>query len=106
MPLDPKAQQVMAQMAALGFPPAHTVTPVQARINSKARPRAAGPEVAKVQDLLIPAPGPALQARLYTPAGRGPFPILMWFHGGGWVQGDLDSADATARHLTVGAGCV
>jgi acetyl esterase len=106
MPLDPQAQQVMAQIAALGFPPVYTVTPVRARINFKARPLAAGPEVAKVQDLLIPGPGPSIPVRLYTPAGRGPFPILVWFHGGGWVVGDLDSADATARHLTVGAGCV
>jgi acetyl esterase len=82
------------------------VAPVQARLNFKARPRAAGPEVAKVQDLMIAGPGPSIPVRIYTPAGRGPFPILVWFHGGGWVVGDLDSADATARHLTVGAGCM
>ena len=96
----------MAQLAALGFPPAYTVTPVQARINNKARPRAAGPEVAKVQDLLIPGPGPSYSgAHLHACSSRS-LPILVWFHGGGWVTGDLDTADATARHLTVGAGCV
>lgn len=96
----------MAQMAALGFPPVHMVTPVQARINNKARPRAVGPEVAKVDNRFIPGPGPAIPVRIYTPAGPGPFPVLVWFHGGGWVIGDLDGADATSRHLTVGAGCV
>jgi len=106
MPLDPQAQQVIEQMAALGFPPAHTVSPEQARLNNKARPRAAGPEVARVDDRRIPGPGPEIPVRLYTPAGAGPFPILAWFHGGGWVIGDLDTADATARHLCVGAGCV
>ena len=106
MPLDPQAKQVMEQLAALGFPPPHTVSPEQARLNAQARPKAAGPEVAKVEQRSIPGPGPALPVRIYTPAGAGPFPILAWFHGGGWVIGDLDSADATARHLAVGAGCV
>ena len=49
MPLDPQAKHVMEQLAALGFPPPHTVSPAQARSNAKARPRAAGPEVAKVE---------------------------------------------------------
>ena len=106
MPLDPQAQQVMNQVAALGFPPPHMVTPTQARINAKARPRAVGPDVASVTERSIPGPGSDLAVRIYTPAGNGPFPLLVWFHGGGWVVGDLDMADATARHLTVGAGCV
>ena len=106
MPLDPQAKHVMEQLAALGFPPPHTVSPEQARSNAKARPRATGPEVAKVEQRTIPGPGSEIPVRIYTPAGPGPFPILAWFHGGGWVIGDLDSADPTARHLAVGAGCV
>src|SRR5215831_13881133 len=106
MPLDPQAKQVMEQLAALGFPPPHTVSPEQARMNAKARPRAAGPEVARVENRRIPGPGSDIPVRIYTPAGAGPFPILAWFHGGGWVVGDLESADPTARHLSVGAGCV
>jgi acetyl esterase len=106
MPLDPQAQKVLEQLAALGLPPNHTVSPAQARINAKARPRAAGPEVAKVEDRQIPGSGPAVPVRIYTPVGPGPFPVLVWFHGGGWVIGDLESADPTARHLAVGAGCV
>jgi acetyl esterase len=106
MPLDPQAKQVMEQLAALGFPPPHTVSPEQARLNAKARPRVAGPEVARVEQRSIPGPGPAILVRIYTPTGTGPFPILVWFHGGGWVLGDLDSADPTARHLAMGADCV
>jgi len=106
MPLDPQAKQVMEQLAALGFPPPHTVSPEQARLNAKARPKTAGPEVARVEQRNIPGPGPAIPVRIYTPTGAGPFPILVWFHGGGWVVGDLDMADATARHLAVGAGCI
>ena len=106
MPLDPQAKAVMDQVAALGFPAAHTVSPQQARANAQARPRAAGPEVARVENRTIPGPDSQLPVRIYTPPGNGPFPALVWFHGGGWVVGDLESADATARHLTLGAGCV
>jgi acetyl esterase/lipase len=106
MPLDPQAKQVLEQIAALGLPPNHLVSPAQARINMKSRPRAAGPEVARVEDRLIPGPGVDIPVRIYTPTGSGPFPTLVWFHGGGWVVGDLETADPTARHLTVGAKCV
>jgi len=106
MPLDPQAQQVLDLIAELGLPPNHTVSPEEARINAAARPRAAGPEVAKVEDRKISGSGAAIPVRIYTPAGPGPFPILVWYHGGGWVIGDLESADASARHLTVGAECV
>ena len=83
MPLDPQAQTVIEQLAALGLPPTHTVSPEQARINAKARPRAAGPEVARVENRRIPGPGLDIPVRMYTPTGAGPFPILVWFHGGG-----------------------
>jgi acetyl esterase len=106
MPLDPQAQRVLEQIAALGLPPNNLVSPEQARINMKSRRRAAGPEVGKVEERHISAPGVEIPVRIYTPVGPGPFPILVWFHGGGWVVGDLDTADPTARHLTVGAGCV
>jgi acetyl esterase len=106
MPLDPQAKQVLEQIAALGLPPSHLVSPSQARINMKSRPRAAGPAVARVEDRLIPSAGVDIPVRIYTPTGTGPFPILVWFHGGGWVVGDLETADPTARHLSVGASCV
>ena len=106
MPLDPQAQEVLDQLAALGLPPNHTLTPEEARANQLARPRAAGPEVANVEDRAIPGSGARIPLRIYTPEGTGPFPVLSWFHGGGWVLGNLDTADATPRHLAVGAGCV
>lgn len=106
MPLDPQAKAVMDQLAALGFPPNHTVSPEEARANGRARPRAKGPEVGKVEDRSIPGPESTVPVRIYTPLGSGSFPALVWFHGGGWVVGDLDSADATARNLSLGANCV
>ena len=106
MPLDPQIMQVMEQVAALGLPAAHTVSPAEARANAKLRPRAPGPEVAKVEDRNIPGPNGDVPVRIYTPEGDGPFPILAWYHGGGWVVGDLESADGSARNLCVGGQCV
>ena len=69
-------------------------------------PAPPGPEVARVEDRTIPGPAGEIPVRIYTPSGVGPFPALAWYHGGGWVVGDLDTADATARHLCVKADCV
>ncbi|MCZ6614244.1 MAG: alpha/beta hydrolase [Chloroflexi bacterium] len=106
MPLDPQAQAVLDQLAALNLPPNYTVTPSEARANAKLRPSVPGPEVSAVEARVIPGPVGDVPVRIYTPAGAGPFPVLVWFHGGGMVLGDLDMADGTARHLCVGAGCV
>lgn len=61
--------------------------------------------VVRVRDLSINSHGRRLPLRLYTPAGPGPFPVLMFFHGGGWVTGDLDTHDGFCRHMCEWAGC-
>ena len=106
MPLDPQIVNVMEQVAALGFPAAHTVSPQEARANAKLQARAPGPDVANVADQTIPSPDGDVPVRIYTPEGDGPFPILAWFHGGAWVVGDLESADGVARSLCVGGQCL
>ena len=106
MPLDPQVEKVMEQVAALGLPAPNTVSPAEARANALMRPRATGPDVAKVENRTIPGPDGEVPVRIYTPEGDGPFPILAWYHGGGWVIGDLESADGTARNLCVGGKCV
>ena len=104
MPLDPQAIAVLKQMA--NAPPVNTLTPEQARINFEARPREAGPEVAKVEDCSVPGTGGGIPVRIYTPAGTGPFPAVLWFHGGGWVVGSIDGQDAACRHLANASECV
>ncbi|RAY11119.1 alpha/beta hydrolase [Actinomadura craniellae] len=65
-------------------------------------------ELPQVADLTVPGPGGEIPVRLYRPepSGTGPLPALVYFHGGGWVIGDIDSVDATCRELAAGAGCV
>lgn len=106
MPLHPQAQEVIDATRALGLPPNHTVSPQEARANAAKRPRGVGPEVGKVQDRSVPGPAGEVPVRIYTPEGDGPFPVLVWYHGGGWVVGNLDSADGTSRHLCAGSRCV
>ena len=54
-----------------------------------------------VRDETMPVKGGAIRLRIYTPQGAGPFPVLHFFHGGGWVFGDLDTHDAVCRDLCV-----
>lgn len=92
MPLDPQVKTLLDQRAANGGRPVAMT--------------ARGPEVQKVEDRTIEGPGAALPVRIYTPSGRGPFPALVWLHGGGWTGGSVESVDSQSRHLCVGAGCV
>ena len=70
-------------------------------------PRPAGDSVGAVVNRNLPGPAGEVPVRIYTPAGDGPelLPALVWFHGGGWVFGSLDTADFTCRGLANRAGC-
>jgi acetyl esterase len=107
MALDP-------QIAALLGPPQPgfemTSLPVDAlrkfvRESSTALPPLDVP-LARVVDRAIPGPAGALACRIYTPVGAGPFPLIVYFHGGGWVVGDLDTQDMICRALAHGASAV
>jgi acetyl esterase len=65
-----------------------------------------GPEPAKVEDRSIPGPAGEIPLRVYTPHGDGPFGVMVFFHGGGWVIGDLDTHDRECRLLCHDAACV
>ena len=62
--------------------------------------------VAGTQDTTIPGPAGTLPVRVYTPVGTGPFPVLVYFHGGGWVVGSIDVYDSSCRALCNLAQCV
>ena len=113
---DPQMQMVLDQVAALEPPPIISMTPFNARQTSpltlavlaEVGERGLPPleAVGDVSHLLIPGPGGQLLIRIYTPQGSGPFPGLVYFHGGGWVIANLDTYDPSCRALTNAANCV
>jgi acetyl esterase len=114
MTLDPKArrflEQQAAQAAAAGPQPKLAEMPsesVRRMLNGILLTLDNPPEaVARVDELKIPGPGGSIPARMYTPEGKGLFPVLVYFHGGGWVVGTLETHDTCCRALAVRAGCV
>ena len=74
MPLDPQIVTVMEAVAALGLPANNEVSPEEARANGRARPRAPGPDVGKVEDRTIPGPDGEIPVRIYTRPVPAPFP--------------------------------
>src|ERR1700683_1502287 len=109
MPLDPQVKVLMEQLAAAPGPKLHTLTPAEARRVTASMfrvPPERAEKVAKVEDRKITGPAGEIPIRIYTPEGTGPFPVLVFFHGGGWVIMDLDSHDGPCRALTNKAGCV
>ena len=105
MTLDAQMQAIVDQMKAAGWRPTHTLSVAEARRAFKSR-IAKGAAVARTVDRSIPGPAGDIPVRIHWPAGAGPFPALVFFHGGGWVVGDLDTHDVTCRSLTNQAGCV
>jgi acetyl esterase len=109
MPLDPKAQALLDARSALGNPPYRTMTVAAARamtIQQSAALNKRRVAVADVADRTIPGPAGPLRARVYTPAGDGPFPLVVYFHGGGFVICDLGTHDGLCRALCKASGCV
>jgi acetyl esterase len=109
MPLHPKVQALLAAQRLTGAPPMHALTPERARADLWAQvPAVSGPlvEVARVEDRSVPGSGAAVPVRLYTPAGAGPFPGIVYFHGGGFVIGDLDTHDPLCRQIAVRTGAI
>ncbi len=109
MQLDPQMKAILDQAAATGGKPFHDMSPTEARQAMDtmfAAFRGHPKDVAKVEDRKIPGPAGQIPVRVYTPRGNGPFGVLMYFHGGGWVIGNIETHDVLCRDLTDGAGCV
>lgn len=108
MPLNPQAKAFLDQAAASGAPPLNALSVTEARkvLIALFAPTQKEP-VHKIEDRKISGPDDhKIPIRIYTPAGNGPLPILVYFHGGGWVLGDIESHDGTSRELANKAGCI
>ena len=107
MPLDPQARAMIDRTAALNLPPVSQMTPAQARESTRERsallPR---DEVASVRDHAVAVPGGTITVRVFTSSGPAPKPAIVYFHGGGWVTGDVDTHEGICRTLANAASCV
>ena len=109
MPLDPKLQAIRDQRARDEVPPLYGMSLAEARAADLASIRENGgrPEaVHEVAELTIPGPGGELPLRLYRPTGDRPLPTLLYFFGGGWVLGTIDTADGVSRSLANSSGAL
>jgi acetyl esterase len=106
MSLHPQVADMLARLAALGQPPLEETTPAEARKNMRLRMIGLGkPEpVAAVEDFTAPVDGGEIPVRLYRPSLARSLPVLVYFHGGGWVIGDLVTHDGLCRALANASG--
>jgi acetyl esterase len=110
--LDPQAQQVCDLIVASGRPPFETLSPPEARkAYAASRPvlQPDPPAVAEVRSLAATGPAGTIPLRLYRGQGlpqTGAQPALIYFHGGGWVIGDLESHDQVCRALANAVPCI
>ena len=108
MPLDPDAQAVLDLLGAAGGPQLHEVPVPEARqlLAAMAAMQGDGEPVQATQDHRIPGPAGEIPIRVYQPEVVGPLPLLVYFHGGGWVLGNIETHDGICRALANAAGCV
>jgi acetyl esterase len=110
MALDPQVQAVIDMVARSGRPAYHTLSPKDARqLFLETRPAATPtpPEIGSVRNVVAETPQGAIPLRVYRPAGlpdATSLPAYVYFHGGGWVIGDLETHDVLCRQLTAASG--
>ena len=107
--LDPEVRAVLAAMEAQGGPPLESLPPQVAReLGGESLKAVSGePEqVARVENLQMPGPGGPIPIRVYAPEVGGTRPGLVYFHGGGWVVGNIDTHDGVCRALARRSGAV
>lgn len=106
MPLDPQVQVVLENMKKQGVPPLHALSVENARKINLSSMAAQPDKVWKIDNLTIPGPVDFIPARVYTPESETPLPVVVYYHGGGWVVGNLDAADVLCRQLANGVKCI
>jgi acetyl esterase len=110
--LHPQAKALLALIEERGLPPMQSLPPVEARLFYRDRRTLTQPEpppVAEITEHSVEGPHGAIALRLYRPTRRSDdpaaMPVLVYFHGGGWTIGDLDTHDVLCRQLANGSRC-
>ena len=110
MPLDPQVESLLANFRKMRGKPVHEMSPREARFAGWAWKYLMGdPEpVADISYQFVPGPSADLPVRIYRPAAAGsdPAPALIYFHGGGFVLGNLEICDPFCRTVANRTGCV
>jgi len=108
--LDPQLQLLLRLMAATGLPRLESLSPVEARAFFRASAGLlthAPARMSRVLDRAVPGPDGDVAVRIYIPrAGHSPHPVLVYYHGGGWTVGDLDTHDSVARAFADEGECI
>src|SRR5262245_16694478 len=101
--LDAEMQLILAILRLMGHRSLDTLSVAEARAEIRANAKLAnalGEPVARIEPLQIPGPGGRIPARLYVPpVERRARPLVVYYHGGGWTVGDLDTHDGVCRFL-------
>lgn len=101
--LNPKPIQSLSADAARSQP---TMADAVMKVLDQQGQSKAPEQVGNIDNLSIPGPAGSIPVRLYIPKGNGPFPIRVYYHGGGWVMATVDTYDASARALTNAANAI
>ncbi|MEZ5375001.1 MAG: alpha/beta hydrolase fold domain-containing protein [Acidimicrobiales bacterium] len=106
--LQPDVAMLLEMMATMDLPPYESMSPDEARAfgEATAAQRPPGPEVGEIVDGTYPGADGDLAYRLYRPATPGPHPVVLYFHGGGWVLGSEQSDDPMCRDLCDRSGAL
>jgi acetyl esterase len=109
VPLDARLAELREQRIERDVTPLYEMTLAEARAADLADIRAGGGDVEpvhEVTDRTFPGPDGDLPVRIYRPDGAGPFGTLVYFFGGGWTLGSIDTSDGVCRALANAAGCL
>jgi acetyl esterase len=106
MPIDPQVEAFLEEQKEFGAPPLHALSPEEARATSAAEGLGPAEPVAKMHDRRVPGPAGEIPIRVYLPEGDEPLPVLVYYHGGGWVIGSIATHDPTCRQIANAAGCM
>lgn len=105
MPLHPVAAEMLRNSALSGRPNAHLLPVIEARANFESDYASlTKPDIAIARDVTIEVRDTHIRGRLYRRSAEGIIPLIIYYHGGGWLLGSIDSHDVVTRRLSLSTG--